>query len=54
MGCLVKLSPRGGIVAWMVKTALDVIPAKAGIQAFFCHAELVSASIKRDPEINSE
>ncbi|WP_342270156.1 hypothetical protein [Rickettsia endosymbiont of Orchestes rusci] len=30
-----RMSFPRGIVAWMVKTALDVIPAKAGIQAFF-------------------
>ncbi|WP_341793222.1 MULTISPECIES: hypothetical protein [unclassified Rickettsia] len=26
---------------------------KTGIQTFLCHAELVSASIEKDPEINS-
>ncbi|WP_342269781.1 hypothetical protein [Rickettsia endosymbiont of Orchestes rusci] len=31
----------------------DVIPVKTGTQPCLCHAELVSASIKRYPEINS-
>jgi hypothetical protein len=37
----------------VVPTPHYVIPAKAGTQAFFCHAELVSASLEKDPEINS-
>ncbi len=31
----------------------DVILAKGGNPGFFCHAELVSASLEKDPEINS-
>ncbi|WP_341793736.1 MULTISPECIES: hypothetical protein [unclassified Rickettsia] len=38
----------------VIPAAPYVIPAKAGIQIFLpCHAELVPASIKKYPEINS-
>ncbi|WP_342257029.1 hypothetical protein [Rickettsia endosymbiont of Aspidapion aeneum] len=39
--------------SYVIPAAPYVIPAKAGIQAFLCHAELDSASLLIDPEINS-
>nr|WP_301282631.1 hypothetical protein [Rickettsia endosymbiont of Ceutorhynchus assimilis] len=38
---------------YVIPAALYVIPAKAGIQKNNGHAELVSASIEKYPEINS-
>ncbi|WP_342269553.1 hypothetical protein [Rickettsia endosymbiont of Orchestes rusci] len=46
-------SSRRGVVAWMSKAGSYVIPSKEGIQTFICHAELVSASLEKYPEINS-
>ncbi|WP_342269784.1 hypothetical protein [Rickettsia endosymbiont of Orchestes rusci] len=36
-----------------IRHFFDVIPVKTRTQPCLCHAELVSASIKRYPEINS-